>query len=274
MSWEAKFDLARSSGFDFLEMSIDGTDERLRRLYADGTVAEVNRAVRNSGFPVRTMAFTANRAYPLGSEDDAVRGKAVEIVRLAVDFSLASGIRLIHLAAYDEHGERCNARTEKLFFESLHECVRYAARCGVMLALEIMDVGFMADGGRISEAIRAVDSPYLQCYADVGNLTASGADPYSEILKLGRHIVGLHLKDARRGVCRDVPFGEGIVDFDLCLDALAAIDYRGFMVAEMWSYDDESFHPYLARANAFLRQKLSRAALRVSQVNATYEGDA
>ena len=68
----------------------------------------------------------------------------------------------------------------------------------------------------------------------------------------------MHLKDTRPGVYRDVLFGDGTVDFDSCFDALQNIDYAGFLTAEMWSYDCESFHSYLSLASTFLREKLAK----------------
>jgi predicted hexulose-6-phosphate isomerase len=258
ISWAEKFDIARKSGYDFVEMNIDGGDDRLRRLYDGGKSARcVTRASEECGFFVLTMALTANRAYPLGSEDVSVRGKAVEIVARAVDYALAAGIRLIHLAAYDDHGEKRCAATERNFFRSLESCVSNASRYGVILALETMDTGFMAGGEAVASVVRAFSSPFLQCYADVGNLTANGIDAPSEILKISKHIAGIHLKDARDNVARDVPFGEGKVDFVRVGEALSRARYGGILVAEMWSYDDASFHSYLPAAGKFLREKLA-----------------
>ena len=261
ISWTEKFDIARKSGFDFVEMNIDGSDDRLCRLYDGGkSVRDVTLAIEECGFFVLTMALTANRAYPLGSEDVSVREKSVEIVTRGVDYALAAGIRLIHLAAYDDHGDKCCAATKRNFFRSLEQCVAYASRYGVMLALETMDTGFMAGGEAVASVARAFASPFLQCYADVGNLTANGIDAPSEILKISKHIVGIHLKDARDNVARDVPFGEGKVDFVRVGEALTRARYGGILVAEMWSYDDASFYSYLPAAGKFLREKLASYA--------------
>jgi L-ribulose-5-phosphate 3-epimerase UlaE len=77
------------------------------------------------------------------------------------------------------------------------------------------------------------------------------------LLKISKYIVGIHLKDARGNAARDVPFGEGNVDFVRVGDALSRARYNGILVAEMWSYDDASFHSYLPVANKYLREKLA-----------------
>ncbi|MDR1576410.1 MAG: L-ribulose-5-phosphate 3-epimerase [Treponema sp.] len=257
LDWEAKLELVRSSGFSFMELNIDAADDRLPRLYRENEALALRRAAEAADIPVETLALTANRGYPLGSEDRAVREKGLDIVRRAVAFAHDAGIRLIHLAGYDEHGEKCNPNTGRLFFSAIDACVREAAAAGVMLAIETMDSPFMASVERIMAVVRMIDSPYLQCYADVGNITASGLDPVRELTLGGRHIVGIHLKDTKPGIYRDIPFGEGTVDFDLCFGTLAAMGYNGFLTAEMWSYDKEVFHRYLPKASAFLLKKLN-----------------
>ena len=256
LSWEQKLNLARDSGYDYVEVSIDATPERMGRLYNKEDAMELRAAIAKTSVPTYTMALTANRSYPLGSEDANVREKGIELVTRAVNYAAMVGIRVIHLAAYDEHGERCNSHTKQLFKQSLQQCVSYAAGKGVILALETMDTSFMGSCSNIMALCREIDSPFLQCYADIGNLTASNVDVAWDLATAKHHIVGVHLKDTRPGIYRDVLFGEGTVNFHACLQALKNIGYSGFMTAEMWSYDKDAFHPYLKKANQFLREKL------------------
>lgn len=256
LPWEEKLRLVKDSGFDFLEMSIDATKERMGRLEDPDCIYTIRRAVEATNCPVCTLALTANRKYPLGSEDAVTREKGKQLVSQAISFAASTGIRLLHLAAYDELGGKQNAATRQNFVESLKKCVDTAAGYGVILALETMDTDFMDSGYKIMQLIRLFDTPYLQCYTDIGNLTASGIDVLKDMIYTGKHIVGIHLKDTKPNIYRDVKFGEGNVDFPYCFQVLEKLDYRGFLVAEMWSYDDERFHPYLKEASSFLRRKM------------------
>jgi predicted hexulose-6-phosphate isomerase len=273
LDWEAKLELARSSGFSFLELNIDAAEDRLPRLYNGTAASAIRCAVGATGVPVETMALTANRSYPLGSENGAVRERGLDIVRRGIAFAHDAGIRLVHIAGYDEHGEKRNIKTERLFFKSIEACAREAAAAGVMLAVETMDTPFMASVERILAVIRMADSPYLQCYADIGNITASGLNPVRELYLGGRHIIGVHLKDTKPGIYRDIPYGEGTVDFSLCLKTLNGIGYNGFFVAEMWCYDNEEFHNYLSKASAFLLKKLEDAAVIKGERYEMFNGD-
>lgn len=256
LSWEDKLLLAKGSGFDCIELCIDGTDERISRLYDKKTANTVLKAIKETGVPIYTMALTANRMYPLGSEDNEIRGKGLELVQRAIILAEELGIQVVHLAAYDDLGEKSNNHTKFLFRESIEKCVRMVEGHPLNLALETMDTEFMGSCTDIAALCKEIKSNQLRCYADIGNLTSLGLDPSDELPIGGELIVGIHLKDAMQNICRDVPFGKGIVDFDGSLKTLSSMGYTGFMTAEMWSYDKDSFHPYLKEVSKFLRGKL------------------
>lgn len=257
-TWLEKLILTRESGFDCLEMSVDATPQRMNRLYDTQTSNLLCKAIEHTGVPVHTMALTALRQYPLGSENEIVRDKALEIVRKAVDLSASCGISVIHLAGYDEHGDKRNEHTDRRFRDGIHRCVDYAASRGVTLAIETMDTPYMGSCRNIMALCHEIGSDRLKCYVDIGNLTASGLNIEEEISIAAGSIAGVHLKDTKPGIYRDILFGEGSVDFDACLRALKCSGYQGTMVAEMWSYDDPAFHSYLKQASAFLRKKLAQ----------------
>jgi len=72
LEWKAKLELARSSGFSFLELNIDAAEDRLPRLYRGNEALALRRAIEEENFPVETLGLSANRGFPLGSEDTAV----------------------------------------------------------------------------------------------------------------------------------------------------------------------------------------------------------
>jgi len=258
LTWEEKLLLAKETGYDFIEAGIDGDEPRVSRLYDKKAAADLNRAILNTGVPVLSMAMTANRKYPLGSEETQTRQKGIELVRRAIDFALAAGIRIIHLAPYYGGSEEADANAQKRLYDSIGQCVTYAHEHCVTLAFEVIDTPVMSSLKNIMRIVREFDSPFLQSYADIGNLYAMGVEMEEDLTTGGRHIVGVHVKDSKPLVVRDVPYGKGIVDFDKSFRALAAIGYGGIFVAEMWCHNDASFHQYLGEANNFIRQALRR----------------
>ena len=257
LTWEEKLLLAKEAGYDFLEVTIDGEEPRIGRLYDKTSAISLNRAAADTGVPVLSMTLSANRKYPLGSEDSATRQKGIEIVMRAVDFALAAGIRVIQLAPYCGGGER-EGMPENYLLGSTEQCVAYAERYCVMLTFEAIDTPIMKSNRQVMDIVRMVDSPFFQVYADLGNLNAMGVDASEDLPACRGRIAGVHIKDSRPMELRDVPLGEGTVDFDKGFRTLAAVGFGGIMAAEMWCHEDPGFHQYLRTANRFIRQAISK----------------
>ncbi len=132
----------QSCGFDFVEMSVDETDERLSRLdwsaaqRASLVTAMIETGVAIPSMPVRTSSFS------FGSRDDAVRQRAREIMSKAIRPARDLGIRTIQLAGYDVYYEDQTKAPSNGLLKGWR-AVEQAAASQVMLAVEIMDTAFM-----------------------------------------------------------------------------------------------------------------------------------
>lgn len=65
LSWKEKMLAAKGAGFDFIEISIDETDEKLARL--DMSREErlaLMELMSETGVPIRTMCLSGHRKYP------------------------------------------------------------------------------------------------------------------------------------------------------------------------------------------------------------------
>ena len=256
LPWEEKLSLVRDAGYDFLEINIDGEEPRINRLYDKAAAKDLSRAILNTGIPTLSMALTANRKYPLGSEDERTRQKGIEVIQRAIDFALTAGIRIIQLAPYCGGNEEPGEQARNRLCASAEECLAYARAHCVTLTFEVIDTRMMRSIQQIMQVVRELDSPFFQAYADIGNMHAMGVDVEEDLPAGGRHVLGVHIKDAKPLVVRDVPYGQGIVDFDKSFRTLSKMEYVGILVAEMWCHEDAAFHPYLKKANQFIKQAI------------------
>ncbi|MBB5191998.1 L-ribulose-5-phosphate 3-epimerase [Silvimonas terrae] len=266
-NWPERLAVARELGFDFVEMSVDETDARLARL--DWSITERRafpNAVLESGLRVPSMCFSGHRRFPLGSEDDAVREHGLELMRKAINFAADTGIRTIQLAGYDEYYQPGNARTRARFRQGLQQAVAWAARAQVTLAMEIMDTPLMNSISKALGYAEALNSPWFQLYPDIGNLSAWDNDVELEIMAGRGRIAAIHVKDTRPGKFKNVPFGEGIVDFEACFRWLWQSGYRGAWLIEMWS-GEHSADPALAcrEARDWVLARMRAAGLPVDE---------
>ena len=257
LSWEDKYKTIRDAGYDYLELCIDSTPEKLARLDNRSEQLQIRRVSESLDVPLYTMAFTANRAYPLGSEDGSIRAEGIRLLKQALDYAAFLGVQTINIAAYDEYARPRNLTTEGNFLESLKRCVDHAAVRGVIIALETMDTDFIDSTKKALQYVNAIDSAYLQLYPDPGNIHAMGHNPVTDIPAGGKRIVQIGLKDTRLGCVRDIFFGEGTLDFDAVFKMLHEIGYRGFFVAEMWWHEGAEIQPCIARAREFLIEKMA-----------------
>lgn len=261
LDWDERLAIAKTAGYDFVEISVDESEERLARVkWPDSKKEELARAISRQNIPILTMCLSGNRRYPLGSECEETRQKGIRLVKDSVDFSLAVGIRIVQLASYDEYYNEANAKTQALFVESLQQVVEYAAGKGVSLALETMDIELMDSIEKLMKYVTLINSPYLQLYPDVGNITAMGKDVEKDFASGVGHIMAIHLKDTTPGVTRNIPYGEGIVDFVKFFRLIKRMDYKGLLVAEMWATKERvSSIDYIRSAREFLIEKYNEA---------------
>ena len=257
LSWEDKIKLIKDAGYDYLEIAIDGTKERLARFENKEEQLLIRRLSESLDCPLYSMVFSGNRFYPLGSEDDETRNEGISLLKRAVDYAAFMGISIVNIAAYDEYDKPRNNNTECFFMDSLKRCVDHAALRAVIITIEPLDSTFMDTTIKALRYVRAIGSPWLQISADPGNISAMGHDPTFDIPVGSNHLVKIEFKDTRPGVVRDVFFGDGTVDFDACFRMLGEINYQGLMTAEMWWQEQEGSQPDIYKAREFLKEKMA-----------------
>ncbi|MBW8381063.1 MAG: L-ribulose-5-phosphate 3-epimerase [Youngiibacter sp.] len=261
MSMKEKLSLARKYGYDFLEMSIDETEDKLARL--DMTIEERARMVNDmfeEGLFIRSICLSGHRKYPLGSEDAGIREKSLEIMRKAIILAYDLGVRIIMIAGYDEYYNESNEATKANFLENLKKSVEMAARYGIILAFETMETEFMNTIEKAMYYVNEVNSPYLQVYPDLGNITNAAVmygKSVTDDINLGEgNIVAFHLKETVPGVFREVPYGTGHVDFKNSLKKILDSGINLF-VCEFWDTGKSDFEEDLKFAREFILENLN-----------------
>src|SRR5512147_347733 len=102
LSWEERLAAAGQAGYDFIEISIDESDERLSRLdWSTSKRAALRQDIANTGVRIMTMCLSGHRKYPLGSHTPEIRQKGLEILYKAIDFAGDIGLRVVQVMGYD-----------------------------------------------------------------------------------------------------------------------------------------------------------------------------
>lgn len=268
LSWPERLALAKACGFDFVEMSVDESDERLARLsWNKEQRLSLVSAMLETGISIPSMCLSGHRRFPFGSRDEATRQQAYLIMEQAIQLAKDVGIRTIQLAGYDVYYEQQDEGTLARFTEGMQWAVERAAAAQVMLAVEIMDTAFMNSISKWKSWDTLLASPWFTVYPDVGNLSAWGNDVTQE-LQLGiDRIAAIHLKDTfpvtatSPGQFRDVPFGEGCVDFVALFRTLKQLNYRGAFLIEMWTEKADEPVAEIVQARRWIEQQMQQGGM-------------
>ena len=275
LNWEQKFNLVHDLGFNFLEFSIDESDERLQRLdWSKTQRSEFCQAMWKTNSRINTLMLSGHRRFPLGSADEHVREQSLEIMQKAIDLAVDLGIRNIQLAGYDVYYESKTVQSHELFLENLQKCVDMAAKKLVMLSIETMDDPFLNSLTKISQVKTQIKSPWLQGYPDLGNISAwPENDVIVDLENNVDNIAAIHLKDTKKvtptfkGQFKEVPFGEGDVDFLGCLKALVRLGYSGSYTVEMWTESAADPTTEIKQAKLFFDQLFKQVGIRQEALN-------
>ena len=265
LSFEEKLNITKTCGFDCMEISIDETDKKLSRLdFNKDELSEIQKAIKSTGVPIRTMCLSGHRKYPMGSHDKDIRKRSLSIMQKAVDFSEEIGVRIIQLAGYDVYYEQSDEDTKKFFYENLLKSTEMAAQKGIILGFETMETPFMDTVEKGMYYVNKINSPYLGMYPDIGNLKNASliyGKSVAEDLKTGNgKIFAAHLKETKVGLYRDMTFGQkdGHTEYESSLNVLLKQGVKMF-TGEFWYHGEENYIENIKNASLFLRNKIETA---------------
>lgn len=260
LSWAEKMDYCKEFGFDYIEMSIDESEEKLKRLdWSKEEIKEFKRLMEEKDVSIKSICLSGHRLYPFGSLDEKTRIKSLEIMQKAIDLAYALGVRIIQLAGYDVYYQEGNEKTKQYFIDNLKKATLMASKKGIMLGFETMETPFMDTCEKAMYYVNLVNNPYLNVYPDFGNCTNAalkyGHNVLDDYKTAKGHIVAGHLKEMLPGKYREVPFSKGQTDFKNGAQVLKDLGVRTF-VAEFWYVNQDNWQDDCRFANEFLRKQL------------------
>lgn len=238
LSWREKLSIAKQAGYDFVELSIDATEDRIARVYSSmAERIELRRLTEELSMPFGTLNASALTRYSLGNEDAFLCSRGIEIAKRSIELAADLGIRVVMIPGYDVYYGVSTPDTSARFIQNIRRLTALAASAGVQLGFETMENEYMNTVEKAMCIVSAVANNYLQIYPDIGNMTNAavlyGTDPLAD-LRLGKgHLVGLHLKETCPGHFREIPYGEGHVDFPAAIQTAWELGVRRF-VTEFW----------------------------------------
>lgn len=263
LTWKEKLQCAKECGYDYLEISIDATEEKINRIYMDTEEKrEIMEAIFDTGIPIGSMSVSALTKYALGDPDQAVRDRGMEIAAKSIQLSSALGVRTVMIPGYDIYYGESTIETKRYFLENIRKIAEIAEREGILVGFETMENNFMNTTGKAVQYVNMVDSAYLKIYPDAGNITnAAVANRHDvcEDLSLGKgKLIALHLKETKPDVYREVPFLTGHVEFERIINTAWKLGVRRY-VTELWDVGQPQWKEDICFANRSMKRLLNAA---------------
>jgi sugar phosphate isomerase/epimerase len=238
--WTELFEEAARLGFDGVELDVKAHTYQGSEVWsAAGRKALLARS-RQTGVEIASLCLADTARLMV---DPATHEQGIQAVADARNFcaELGAGVILYPMGKEDSQSEE---DAIALWRDGFHAAFAKSADSPVLVGMESVGrKGRSADG--MWAVMKAVDSPLLGVYYDVGNAAYQGFDNDSEIAKLGDRIFQVHVKEI------GAEMGEGKLDFPALFAALKQTGFDGYLVLETNAGDDPAANA--ARNLAFVR---------------------
>ena len=236
--WEQEFVYAQGLGIDGIEWLFEHERWEENPILSSTGREAARTLIAQTGVAVPSVCATYFMAQPFFRTSETARRQSTEILCELIVRSAEIGARTILIPVL-EVSELRTAEERDHLLSSLQRPLEVAAQHGVTLGLETE-----LPKGQYLDVVQFKPHSNLGIYYDVGNATAAGYNPASDLRAFGRYLVGLHLKDRLRNG-PTVPFGAGHTDFVAVIKALKQIEFSGALVLEAASgveYLDAASH--------------------------------
>ena len=231
-TWEKEFKEAATVGFDEIEFIFEVQDCKSNPLFTREGLDKIKGISDETGIQVNYVCADYFMERPFFRVSENNRNQSVETLKYLIKQCAKIGITSIEIPLVD-NSKIETEKEEELFIECLKECLPVAETYNVKLGLETS-----LNPDDFKALLQRINHPLIGANYDTGNSASLGYDPEEEILKLGKWIDNVHIKDRVLGG-GTVPLGEGDTDFDLVFKTLGKISYKGSFILQVARAGDE-----------------------------------
>ena len=252
-SWEEEFKKAVDIGFDEIEFIFESNNYESNPLFTSEGLYKIKMVSEETGIQVNYVCADYFMERPFIRASEEARNKSIEMLKHLIKQCARIGIKGIEIPMVDN----AKIETEKekeLFIECLKECLPVAETHDIKLGLETS-----LNPDDFKALIEKINHPLIESNYDTGNSASLGYNTEEEVLKLGKWINNVHIKDRLLGG-GTVPLGEGNTNFDLFFQTLNKISYKGSFILQTARGEDdlEVALKYLTFVKRYIHKYLRR----------------
>ncbi len=170
------------------------------------------------------------------SPEPRERAEHVNHARACIDFAAGIGAKIVIWCAGRVVAPTSRQQALRWALGCLESVAEYAARKGVLVVVEPRSAGMDLVESK-DDAIAVVNSlrsPNVALMLDTFHVHYRGERVSDWVHAMGEHLKHVHLSDSGR-----LPPGDGTIEFSDVFGALRGIDYRGYVVAEVFGREPD-----------------------------------
>jgi L-ribulose-5-phosphate 3-epimerase len=218
-------------GVDGVELVVDEARNSAEALLAHQS--EIKASLARHGLQVPSVASGLFWRYNLGSKNEEMRRRGVELMKAMCRVAKAYGAKTILVVAGQQEPHAPMALTWNNAIRSLREAARTAEELGILIGVENVGTNFLITPNEMARFIEDVDHPYVGSYLDLGNaMYVFHGFPENWCTALAGKIVTVHVKDydLKRSVI--VYCGQGDLPWGQVLPVLKECGYDEYLFVE------------------------------------------
>ncbi|UCF35821.1 MAG: sugar phosphate isomerase/epimerase [Acidobacteriota bacterium] len=227
-----RFKLAAKLGFEGIEPNTLNTPEE---------VEEYRAASQETGVKIHSIMNSDHWRYPLTDDDPEVVAKCVEGIKTSMHNARELGADAVLLVPGIVTPQVRYADVYSRSQEQVRKLLPLAKELNVIIAIENVGNRFLLSPLEFVRYIDEFESPFVQGYFDVGNITSIGF-PQDWIRTIGKRLLKVHIKKFEPG--RDHPAFEADnrrtegINWPDVRKALDEVGYSGWVSVEVRSGDE------------------------------------
>lgn len=235
---EEVYQYSAEAGFETVELYVEEEGIGLDLKTSEKEALKYKQQAEELGLQLRSIASAYFWNNCLASPDANVRQKGIDFAKKMMELAKVMGADTILVVPgivtqdmpYDEVYKRSQ--------ETLAQLIPFAKEYEIKIGIENVWNRFLLSPLEMARYIDELESQWIGCYFDVGNILQYGY-PEQWIRILNDRIVKVHVKDYRIGVGTGhgfVPLLSGDVAWKRVMQALKLVGYNDTLIAEVPPY--------------------------------------
>ena len=229
-TWKDEFERARACELDTIEWLFEADDGRGHTylenpLWSEDGRAEICQQIDEMGIQVKTCCADYFMPHPFFRVSETERLESIAVLNRLIANAAQVGVQSILIPVL-EISEIRSPGEKALLLQSLKGPLHLAEQKKISLGLETE-----LPAEQYLALVEDAHSPALGVYYDTGNNAAQGHDIGSDALILASRLVGIHVKDRKRGGS-SVLLGQGDADFQGFFKVVKEAGYIGPIIMQ------------------------------------------